>query len=192
MPAFGPEAAIDERMMIADVNALDRDAFVSRFGLVYENSPWVAMAAWEARPFSSRHALEAALAGVVAGAGAERQLDLIRAHPDLVGRAALAGTLDRASSSEQATAGLDRDALSAEEVAAFTELNRAYRQRFGFPFVICARENKKAAILAGFRERLNHGRAEEIATALREIGKIAHYRLSDLVQDDNPAVAAGH
>jgi 2-oxo-4-hydroxy-4-carboxy-5-ureidoimidazoline decarboxylase len=181
------DTAIDGRLAIAEVNALDRDSFVSRFGPVYEDSPWIAAAAWAKRPFASRDDLERTLAGVVAAASADQRLALIRAHPDLVGRAALAGTLGQASTAEQAAAGLDRDALSQAEVAAFADLNREYWRRFDFPFVICARENKKAAILAGFRQRLSHDREEEIATALREIAKIAHYRLSDLVRDDRDA-----
>jgi OHCU decarboxylase len=113
------------------------------------------------------------------GAGQERQLALIRAHPDLVGRAALAGTLTPESTGEQAAAGLDR--LAPEEIAAFNRLNAAYRERFGFPFVICARENKKASIMAGFEARLANTRAPEISAALGEIAKIAYWRLHDAI-----------
>jgi 2-oxo-4-hydroxy-4-carboxy-5-ureidoimidazoline decarboxylase len=109
----------------------------------------------------------------------ERQVALIRAHPDLVGRAALAGTLTPESAGEQAAAGLDR--LTPDEVATFTQLNATYRDRFGFPFVICARGNKKESILAGFDGRLDNTREREIATALDEIAKIAHFRLLDIV-----------
>jgi 2-oxo-4-hydroxy-4-carboxy-5-ureidoimidazoline decarboxylase len=97
-----------------------------------------------------------------------------------VGRAALAGTLTAASTSEQASAGLDK--LTAEEVAAFKKFNQAYREKFGFPFVICARLNKKAAILNGFRTRMNHSKEEEIKAALEEIFKIADFRLRDIVE----------
>lgn len=170
---------------MAEINGLDREAFVARLGFLYEGSPWIAGEAWAARPFADRAALHAALGQVVAKAGEERKLALIRAHPDLVGRAALAGTLTRESSGEQAAAGLDPDRLSPEEIATFAALNDAYRARFGFPFVICARENKRASIHAGFRERLSHTREEEIAVALGEIAKICHYRLLDVVVDDN-------
>ena len=173
----------DGRWDIAEVNALGRDEFVGRLGELFEGSPWIAAEAWAARPFADRDALERALVAAIEQAPRERQLALIRAHPDLVGRAALAGTLGPASTAEQAAASLDRDRLSAEEVARFTELNAAYRERFGFPFVICARENKKDAILAGFAARLGHTRDEEIAVALREIGRIGHYRLNDLVRE---------
>lgn len=189
MSAPGADAAIDGRATIAEVNALDRNAFVSRFGQIYEDSPWIAAEAWAASPFASRADLAAKLAAVVATAGTARQLALIRSHPDLVGQAALAGTLGPASTAEQAAAGLDRDTLTEAEIAAFATLNRDYWDRFGFPFVICARENKQAAILAGFRQRLANDEAAEIAAALREIQQIAHYRLTDLVRDDAPATA---
>lgn len=166
---------------IHEINQLSRDEFVDRLGFLFERSPWIAVAAWAERPFASRAALERALTRVVERAPRERQLALIRAHPDLVGRAALAGTLGQSSTSEQAAAGLDPDQLSAEDVRAFMDFNAAYKERFGFPFVICARENKKASILAGFERRLQNDRETEITTALGEIGKICHYRLLDIV-----------
>ena len=169
---------------IEEINGLDREAFVARLGFLFEGSPWIAGEAWQARPFAGRADLHRALCEVVERAPPERQLALIRAHPDLVGRAALAGTLGRESTGEQAAAGLDPDRLSPEEIAAFGELNRAYRERFGFPFVICARENKKDSILAGFKVRLDNSRDREIAVALAEIAKIAHYRLLDVMRDE--------
>jgi OHCU decarboxylase len=169
---------------IAEVNTLDRDGFVARFGGLYEGSPWIAAEAWADRPFADRAALHRALQAVVARATPARQLALIRAHPDLVGRAALAGTLGRASTAEQAAAGLEAERLSPDDVAAFAELNRTYRDRFGFPFVICARENKKDRILAGFAARLNNPRDDEIAVALSEIAKICHHRLADVLPED--------
>ncbi len=172
----------DSTWTIDEINAFDREAFVARLGFLFEGSPWIAAEAWQARPFANREALHEALRGVIERAPAERQLALIRAHPDLVGRAALAGTLGRESTAEQAAAGLDRDRLSAEEVATFTRLNGRYRERFGFPFVICARENKKAGILAGFAARLDNDRDEEIGVALGEIAKIGWYRLADVVR----------
>ncbi len=171
------------RWDIAAVNALDRDGFVALLGGLFEGSPWIAAEAWAARPFTDRDALERALVGVIERAPGERQLALIRAHPDLVGRAALAGTLGRESTAEQAAAGLERDRLAPEEVTRFAEMNAAYHQRFGFPFVICARENKKDGILAGFAARLDNTRDEEIAVALGEIRRIGHHRLLDLVQE---------
>jgi OHCU decarboxylase len=150
------------------------------FGGVFEHSPWIAAAGWQARPFAGVEGLHSALCAVMYGASAERQVALIREHPDLVGRAAREGGLTSASTGEQAAAGLDR--LSAEEIAQFEELNAAYRDRFDFPFVICARENKKESILAGFDARLGNSREAEIATALGEIAKIARLRLLDIVR----------
>jgi 2-oxo-4-hydroxy-4-carboxy-5-ureidoimidazoline decarboxylase len=175
----------DRPVTIDDVNTLDRDAFVARFGSLFEGSPWIAAEAWSSRPFASRGGLHQALCAVVENAPAEQQIALIQAHPDLVGSAALSGTLGRHSTAEQAAAGLDPDRLSAAEVATFSELNRAYRERFGFPFVICARENKKVGILAGFATRLQHSRGEEIAVALGEIAKICHYRLIEAMPEDD-------
>jgi len=163
-----------------ELNRLDRAEFTRRVGPVFEHSPWIADAVWSQRPFASREALHGALCAIVLAAGAEKQLALIHAHPDLVGRAALAGTLTRASAGEQADAGLDR--LSPEEIAQFQTANAAYRKKFGFPFVICARLNKKEAMLAGFEHRLGNSRADEIATALGEIFKIAELRLRDITQ----------
>ncbi len=168
------------RLTLDQVNDLDHQSFVANFGAVYEDSPWIAAAAWNARPFASLDDLHRALSAVVENATRDRQEALIRAHPDLVGKAARAGTLTRASAGEQAAVGLDR--LSPAEIAEFDRLNRAYRERFGVPFVICARENKKETILAGFDRRLRNTRDDEVAAALAEIAKIARYRLRDLVE----------
>ena len=170
---------VSSRMTLEAINRLPRDAFVEIFGPVYEGSPWISTQGWEARPFTSLDHLHHALSAVVENGPRDRQEALIRAHPDLVGEAARAGTLTRASTDEQAAVGLDR--LSPAEIAEFDRFNRAYRERFGFPFVICARENKKETILAGFARRLGNSREEEITTALAEIAKIARYRLLDLV-----------
>ena len=156
----------------------DRDAFVARNGALFEHSPWVAEAAWEAGPFDSEEALHAAMVTAVERAPRERRLALIRAHPDLAGRAAIAGELTPDSTREQASAGLDR--LTPEEYAAFTKANAAYRERFGFPFVICAREHTKESILAAAEDRLTHDGDEEERVALGEIAKIARLRLGDL------------
>jgi 2-oxo-4-hydroxy-4-carboxy-5-ureidoimidazoline decarboxylase len=133
------------------------------------------------RPFASREAFHRACMEVIATAtGAERE-GLIAAHPDLVGRLAREGRLTAESTAEQAAAGLD--ALTHDEIDAFERYNEQYRTRFGFPFVICARRNRKEAILAAFPERLTHNREEEIATAIREIGEIAWLRLCDTVTE---------
>jgi len=167
-------------LSLAALNGLDRAGFVGAIGHVFEHSPHFAAAAWERRPFASREALHAVLCATVREAGPDAQLALIRAHPDLAGRLARAGQLGAESTGEQAAAGLD--ALSAEEAARFDGFNAAYRERFGFPFVICARENRKEAILAAFPARLAHTRDHEIATALAEIEQIAWLRLADAVE----------
>ena len=167
-------------MTLAQLNALSRDEFVRIVGPAFERSPWIAGATWPKRPFASVDELHAALWRTLQTAGEQQQLGLIGAHPDLAGRAALMGTLTAESSREQATAGLG--ALTPEEIATFQKSNAAYREKFGFPFVICARLNKKEAILNGFHVRLNHSREQEIKTALEEIGKIAYLRLHDIVQ----------
>ena len=159
------------------MDAPDRASFVERLGGVFEHSPWVAEGAWERRPFASLDDLHAAMCAVVAEAPRERRLALVRAHPDLAGKAAVAGTLTEDSRREQSSAGLDR--LTAEEHAAFTSLNAAYGERFGFPFVICVREHTKHSILTAARERLEHSEEEELETALGEIAKIARLRLEE-------------
>jgi OHCU decarboxylase len=165
---------------VQQLNGFERKEFVRLIGPVFEHSPWIAEETWPKGPFADLDALHKSLCETAYAAGQEKQLALIRAHPDLVGKAALAGTLTSASTSEQASAGLDR--LTQEEIALFQKYNADYREKFGFPFVICARLNKKEAILNAFPVRLEHSREQEIKTALEEIGKIAYLRLRDIVQ----------
>jgi len=159
------------------INELDQAAFVERFGSLFEHSPWVAEAAFRDRPFADREELYEALVAAMYAAPMDRKLALIRAHPDLAGRAAIAGTLTASSTREQASAGLDR--LTPDEYEAFTSTNAAYRERFGFPFVVCAREHTKESILRVASERLANTEDEEIRVALEEIAKIARLRLED-------------
>jgi 2-oxo-4-hydroxy-4-carboxy-5-ureidoimidazoline decarboxylase len=166
-------------MTLAELNALDDEAFTATVGPVFEHTPWIAQAAARQRPFDDLDALETALAGIVRGAGEEQQTALIAAHPDLAGRVARERRLTPASTAEQASAGLDR--LTDAERTRFEELNDAYRTRFGFPFVICVREQTKASILAAMEQRVENTRADEIAAALREIEAIARLRLRDLI-----------
>ena len=166
-------------MTLAQLNSLPCDEFVRVVGPVFEHSPWIAEATWARRPFAGVEQLHGALCQTVRDASESQKLALIRAHPDLVGRAALAGTLTRESTGEQASAGLSQ--LTAEEIAAFQKYSAAYRERFGFPFVICARLNKKEAILAGFEARLHNSPEQEVAAALDEVFKIAELRLRDLI-----------
>ena len=168
-------------MNMADLNRLAPEEFVRVIGPVFEQSPWIAAEADAGRPFASIEQLRDALCEKVRAATEEKQLALIRSHPDLVGRAALAGTLTAESAREQAGAGLNQ--LTPAEILSFQRNNAAYWKKFGFPFVICARLNKKEAILAGFERRLPNAREQEIQTALEEIFKIAGLRLRDIVQD---------
>jgi OHCU decarboxylase len=171
-------AAVPE-LTVDDLNAMSREQYLAAIGFLFEHSPWIVEAAWEQRPFASRDDLQAKLIDVVRRAPLERRIALIQAHPDLAGRAALAGDLTEASTREQASAGLDR--LSPDDYLRFHELNNAYKARFGFPFIICVRENTKESILRSFETRLLHEREAEVATALDEIGKIVRLRLADAV-----------
>ena len=169
------------RPTVAMLNEMNGDAFVTATGATYEHSPWIAERTLSQKPFASVDELARAMSGVVRGATREEQLGLIRAHPDLVGRLAKEGKLTRESTAEQSAAGLA--ALTEAEAALFEHHNAAYRARFGFPFVICARENKKEAILAAFPKRLQNTVDQEIETALAEIDKIALLRLRDALWD---------
>lgn len=163
------------RLSLDTVNGMDVAAFVAAFGTIYEHSPWVAETAFASAPFESLGALHAAMQDAVDAASETARLDLIRAHPDLAGKAALAGELTSESSAEQASAGLDR--LSPEQMDRFRTLNAAYVERFGFSFIMAVRGADAARILAGFEGRLGNDRASEIRRALGEIGRIAWMRL---------------
>ena len=160
---------------LRSLNEGGRDAFVAMLGAIYEHSPWVAERAWDAAPFASIEALHAAMRGAVGRAGLDAQLALIRAHPKLAGRAAIAGELTASSRSEQQGAGLDR--CTPEEYARLHALNAAYEARFGFPFILAVAGRSRAEILAAFEARMANDPETEFATALREIDKIARLRL---------------
>ena len=165
---------------LAAINAMDRAAFTAALGHLFEHSSWVAEETWDKRPFGSSEALHRALCATLASAPLSRKVALIRAHPDLAGRLAQMGQLTAASTAEQASAGLN--SLPAQELAAFQQLNSAYKDKFGFPFVICARLNDKATILRALESRANNGADLERETALKEIEKIAWLRLGDLLR----------
>jgi len=178
-PASRPAGSPSEHYNIAALNELSQGDFIRLIGPAFEHSPWIAELTWAKRPFESAAALHRALCETVLAADESKKLALIRTHPDLAGRAARAGTLTPASAREQASGGLDQ--LSDEEADLFDQYNRAYRERFGFPFVICARRNKKEAMLAGFERRLKNTPQQEIEAALAEVFKIAELRLCDLI-----------
>ena len=153
-----------------------KNDFIARYAGVYEHSPWVAEQAYERGKEEDDPArLADIMAACVDAADDQAKLTLIRAHPDLAGRAAMAGELTADSTAEQASAGIDQ--CSEEEFARFHSLNEQYRQKFGFPFVIAVRGKHRADILAAFEQRLGNDREEEMATAIREIHKIARLRL---------------
>jgi OHCU decarboxylase len=160
---------------------MPRETFVSRFGGVYEHSPWIAEAVFDRglTPAEDTAAgLASAMAKVLAEANDEAKLALIRAHPDLAGRAAIAGELTQASRSEQAGAGLDR--CTPEEYRRFQELNDTYKRKFGFPFILAVAGKTRHDILAAFEKRIGSERDAELRTALAEIDKIARIRLEAL------------
>lgn len=164
------------------LNALPPEAFVRALGGIYEHSPWVPARAQALAPFETTEALLQALKEVVAAASEAEQLALLRAHPDLAGKAALSGELTERSSSEQAGAGLDR--LSPAEYARFHQLNGSYKARFGFPFILAVKGHDKASVLRAFEARLANDAASERQTALEQVHRIARFRLEALLGAD--------
>ncbi len=162
-------------MTIEQLDACDCGRFVDAVGWVFEHSPWVAERACPARPFGSLDRLHAAMRDVVAAAAHDEQLALLRAHPDLGTRA----RMSEASTGEQSGAGLDR--LSAEEFERLHRLNTAYREKFGFPFLYAVKGSTKHDILAALERRLGAAPPEEFEEALRQVYRIAGFRLGDVV-----------
>ncbi len=167
------------KLTVDQINCFTEADFVSTLGGVFEHSPQVARQAWHAHPFGSLGDIHRAMCAVVDGYDLAAKEDLIRAHPDLAGTDAITGALSPESTHEQASAGLSR--LTDIEVNHFRDLTGRYRATFGFPFVICARENKMNSILAAMADRLHNNRLQEIDIAVKEIGKIAWLRLLDLI-----------
>jgi len=162
-------------MTLVELNASDRDRFVATIGWVFEHSPWVAERVWERRPFSSVEELHAAMVAEVSAARPEEQMALLRAHPDLGARARISD----ASTGEQAGAGLDR--LTPGEFERLQQLNSAYRARFGFPFLFAVKGSTKHDVLGTLAERLSASPADERVEALRQVSRIAWFRLQDAI-----------
>ncbi|MEM9550922.1 MAG: allantoinase PuuE [Pseudomonadota bacterium] len=161
---------------------MDSAGFVAAYGGVFEHSPWIAERAFDLELGPSHDTaggLLNAMARVFRTASDEERLGVLRAHPDLAGKLAQARRLTSESTAEQASAGLD--ALTDDERATFTELNGAYTNRFGFPFIIAVRDHSKASILKAFRRRLEHNRDTELAEACRQVERIAAFRLQDML-----------
>jgi uric acid transporter len=179
-----PSRMRPETLTVEQVNALPEEEFVARFGPLFQGPPWIAEQVARMRPFDSSYAMRHAFHSVLFDAPAERQRELIETYPDIAAKVALG----QGSRRDQASAGLDR--LTPEEYERFDALNDAYREKFGFPFVICVRENTKETILGAFERRLENTPVQEQMAAMVEIAKIANLRLFDLVEDDVPEPAA--
>ena len=159
----------------------DKDTFISRFGGIYEHSPWVAEAAWDTgQTVADPLALGDAFRIIVEAAGHTRQITLLRAHPDLAGRLGLAD-LTAESSAEQQGAGLD--CCTPGELSEFQSLNNAYKDRFGFPFILAVKGHDRASILDAFRRRVTNEADIEFREALDQVHRIAHFRLQALAED---------
>lgn len=162
---------------LATLSAASREQFVQALDGIFEHSPWVAERTWTQRPFTQREALLDALCNTMLAASRAEQLALIRAHPELAGKAAVRGELTAESTREQAGARLD--ACSPEEFAQLQALNMAYGEKFGFPFILAVRGYGRAQIIARFAERLDNNVDDEFAEALRQIARIARLRLEE-------------
>ena len=161
---------------ISDLNSFDKMRFIEAVGWVFEHSPWVAERAWPARPFADLGSLLSAMKSVVETARPEEQLALLRAHPDLGTRARISA----ASTDEQAAAGMTQ--LNPEEFERLQRLNSAYRNRFGFPFLFAVKGSTKYDVLDALERRLNASPEEELQEALRQVFRIAEFRLRETVE----------
>ncbi len=161
---------------LQELNEMDRAAFAEAVGAIFESSPWIAEAAWESRPFQAVQSMFAVMLEQVEQADEERQLALLRAHPDLGAKLAMT----EESTREQAGAGLDR--LTKREFRYMNAMNRLYRQKHGFPFIIAVKGRTKEAVMAFMRQRVANSREVELRQALKEVGIIAGFRLAGLVE----------
>ena len=168
-------------MRLANLNGLSREQFTATLGAIFEHSPWVAECAWDARPFVDLSALHAAMCACVEARDDPAKLGLIRAHPQLAGKAAMRGELSASSQREQNAAGLDQ--CSAQELAQLTALGKEYDSRFGFPFILAVTGHSRQSIIETLAERIGNTRDDEIAEALRQIERIALLRLRATIDD---------
>ena len=171
----------DPRIELGALNRASAADFAAQLDGIYEHSPWIAERAAAARPFASRLQLLAAMQTVVMAATTDEQLALVRAHPELAGKAAIRGELTAESTREQAGAGLSE--CSAEEFDRLQTLNEAYTGRFGFPFVLAVKGHDRASVLRAFEHRLRNEPADELATALAQIERIAELRLAERLRE---------
>ena len=161
------------------LNTMPADTFVTVLAGIFEHSPWVPEAAAKQRPFKDIDTLHAAMSHIVESAGDDRQLALINAHPELAGKAAVRGELTAESTREQSGACLGQ--CTQEEFDKLLRLNAAYREKFGFPFILAVRGYDRHGIIANFEARVNNSRADELRASLDQIYRIARFRLDDLI-----------
>ena len=166
-------------MTLAELNRLDRAQFVAALSGIYEHSLWIPGEAWPRKPFATIDELHTAMAAVVAQAGPERQLTLIRAHPELAGKAMVRGALTADSATEQSGAGLTQ--CTPQEFARLQDLNARYNAKFGFPFILAVKGYDRAGVIAEFSRRIDNDLDAEFAECLRQIDKIARLRLDALL-----------
>jgi 2-oxo-4-hydroxy-4-carboxy-5-ureidoimidazoline decarboxylase len=170
------------KLSLAQLNTLPADDFVRALGGIFEHSAWVAEQAAAHRPFAGLDDLHAEMVRQIQDAGPEAHMKLICAHPELAGKAAVRGELTAESSSEQAGAGLDQ--CSPEEFARLNQLNQAYREKFGFPFILAVKGYDRAGIIDQFERRLGLSSEEEIRESLQQIYRIGRFRLEALIGAD--------
>jgi OHCU decarboxylase len=160
-----------------EINQMNKEEFIEKVGWVFEHSPWVASGAWENRPFESSKSLLQTMINIVQNADESMQVALLRAHPDLGTRL----QMSEVSQKEQAGAGLDK--LSKEEFEEFVSLNQSYVNRFNFPFIMAVKGQSKETILSAMKQRVHNSYEEEYNIALREVYKIAGFRLNDIFRE---------
>jgi len=177
------ENPVSDVLLRLKASDTDKGPFMEAYGDIYEHSPWVAEDAWAARNgknLDTASGLHSAMAAAMTATNEASQMSLICAHPDLAGKLAVAGKLTEASKSEQAGAGLDH--CTEDEFREFQSLNNAYKEKFGFPFIIAVKGHDRHSILAAFRARINNDPETEFHTALEQINHIAFFRLMALVE----------
>lgn len=170
---------MSQKITLQQLNALDAAAFTRLLGGIFENSPWVAERVAGKRPFASEAELLAAMVAEIEAAGADAQLKLIRAHPELAGKAAIRGELTEESTREQSGAGLNL--CTPEEFAKLQRLNTSYNEKFGFPFIVAVRGHSRESIIALFQQRLSNSREAEQHECLQQIYRIGQFRLADVL-----------
>jgi 2-oxo-4-hydroxy-4-carboxy-5-ureidoimidazoline decarboxylase len=173
---------MSQAIRMEQLNRLDTAGFVSLLGAVFEHSPWVAERVAGQRPFTSIDALHASMVAVIEAAGQEAQLRLIRAHPELAGKAAVLGELTQESHREQKGAGLDQ--CSPEELTSIQILNAQYQQKFSHPFIVAVRGHTRQSIIGLLRQRLANSPTQEQVECLQQIYRIGRLRLDDLLHHD--------